>query len=410
MKHQIECNRIEIDLDSIAYNVAQIKKILGGGTKIMAIVKADGYEHGTVEISKAALKGGAEWLGVASLSEALVLRKKGVDAPILILGPSLVKDAKYLVDYKITPTVFDLELAESLAKLGRKIKKIIPIHIKIDTGLGRLGILPEKAINFVSKVAQFEHLRVEGLYTHFADPEHDKDYTEAQFTKFLKISQRLEERGISIPLKHVASSSVILLYPHMKLNMVRIGTLIYGLFPSANLRNLNKDIDLHPSLQIKSKLTYIKTLPPGSPIGYYKTFITSRPSTIGILPFGFANGLPRKLSNEWYVLVRGQKAPIVGMISMNMCTVDISHIPNVSLGEEVILIGKQGNKAISVTDIAEKAGMNVGEFLTQINTKIPRDLVTYPVSVTRRVVKKSLISHLNFALSQDKNAKSLPVV
>lgn len=342
----------EVNLDAIAQNVKNIKKLIGKKKELMAVVKGNAYGHDILEISSVVLENGATRLAVARLEEAIFLRKAGITVPILVLGLTLKPQAESLVSYDITPTVCEFEMIEKLSELAVQMNKMAKIHLKVDTGMGRIGIFPDDVLRFIKRIKALKKVEIEGIFTHFSvADEKDKFYTEEQFRKFIEILTILEKEGIKIPIKHVGNSATLLDLPHMWLDMVRPGLAIYGLYPS---KEVKKTINLIPAQQFKTKIVFIKELPRGESISYGRTYITKRRMRVASLPVGYADGYNRLLSNQGEVLVRGQRVPIIGRVCMDQCMIDVTNLTQVEIGDEVVLWGRQGEEMITVEEIAQK--------------------------------------------------------
>ena len=342
----------EVNLDAIAQNVKNIKKLIGKKKELMAVVKGNAYGHDILEISSVVLENGATRLAVARLEEAIFLRKAGITVPILVLGLTLKPQAESLVSYDITPTVCEFEMIEKLSESAVQMNKMTKIHLKVDTGMGRIGIFPDDVLRFIKRIKALKKVEIEGIFTHFSvADEKDKFYTEEQFRKFIEILTILEKEGIKIPIKHVGNSATLLDLPHMWLDMVRPGIAIYGLYPS---KEVKKTINLIPAQQFKTKIVFIKELPRGESISYGRTYITKRRMRVASLPVGYADGYNRLLSNQGEVLVRGQRVPIIGRVCMDQCMIDVTNLTQVEIGDEVVLWGRQGEGMITVEEIAQK--------------------------------------------------------
>ena len=342
----------EVNLDAIAQNVKNIKKLIGKKKELMAVVKGNAYGHDILEISSVVLENGATRLAVARLEEAIFLRKAGITVPILVLGLTLKPQAESLVSYDITPTVCEFEMIEKLSESAVQMNKMAKIHLKVDTGMGRIGIFPDDVLRFIKRIKALKKVEIEGIFTHFSvADEKDKFYTEEQFRKFIEILTILEKEGIKIPIKHVGNSATLLDLPHMWLDMVRPGIAIYGLYPS---KEVKKTINLIPAQQFKTKIVFIKELPRGESISYGRIYITKRRMRVASLPVGYADGYNRLLSNQGEVLVRGQRVPIIGRVCMDQCMIDVTNLTQVEIGDEVVLWGRQGEEMITVEEIAQK--------------------------------------------------------
>lgn len=365
--------RAEINLDNLEYNLKSIKENILPATKICAVVKADAYGHGAFEVAQTAQNANVSYLAVATLDEALDLREKGIKTPILILGFTPEYQFDKIVEKNITQTVYNFKSAKILSDFAEKQGKKIKIHIKLDTGMGRLGYLPNhSSILEIIKIFKLEGLKVEGIFTHFAKAdEKDKSYTKRQFRDFLNISNELEKRGFFVPIKHVANSAAIIDFPDTNLDMVRPGIILYGLYPSDEVK---KDrIKLKPVMSLKTKVAHVKTLDKGKSISYGGTFVTKRTSRIATLPIGYADGYYRALSGKSYVLVNGQRAPVIGRICMDQCMVDITDIKgSVYQGDDVVLMGTMGENEILADELANIAGTINYEIVCSISKRVPR--------------------------------------
>ena len=346
---------IEVNLDAIAQNVRNIKKLIGEKKELMAVVKGNAYGHDVLEVVPVVLKSGATRLAVARLEEGIFLRKAGITVPILVLGLTLKQQAELLVSYSITPAVSECEMIEKLSEEAFKEGKIVKVHLKVDTGMGRIGIFPNRVLDFIKKIKALKNIEIEGVFTHFSvADEKDKTYTEIQFKKFMEVLNILEKEGIEIPIKHVGNSATLLDLPHMWLDLIRPGISIYGLYPS---KEVQKIIKLIPAHSFKTRIVFLKELPAGECISYGRTYKTKKKRTVvASLPVGYADGYNRHLSNQGEVLVRGRRFPVIGRICMDQTMIDVTNLPQVEIGDEVVLWGRQGQEEITVEEIAEKIG------------------------------------------------------
>jgi len=370
----IRPTRVEIDLNAIAHNIQAIRRKVAGRVKIMAVVKADGYGHGATEVAKVALQSGANCLGVAILEEGVELRLSGIKAPILILGLTPPEKVQEVITYNLSQALSSTELAKALSAEAQKSGKVARVHIKIDTGMSRIGVPPESAINFVKQILTLKAIEIEGIFTHFSvsdsvDDSNDKSFTELQIDRFKQVIAGLEENGIQIPIKHAANSAGVLNFPSSYFDMVRPGIIIYGLYYS---RGVAVAENLEPAMSFKTAIIHLKTVAPGSSISYGRTFTTEKESIIATLPVGYADGYNRLLSNKGEVLIKGRRAPIVGRVCMDMTMIDVSHIPEVKIGDEVVLFGKQGGAEIPMDEIADKTNTIVNEVACSIGKRVPR--------------------------------------
>lgn len=357
----------QINLKNLDYNFCLSKKIVGPKVRILVPVKADGYGHGIVAISKRLAKLGVDYLGVASIDEGIVLRNAGIKTPILILSAVLDNDISAILDYQLTPAVCRWETAYSLNKEAKKRKLTAPIHIKVDTGMHRIGVAHNEAYNFVREVARLRGLNIEGIFTHFPCADNSPLFTKNQIKIFNSIIQQLEKTGIVIALKHCSNSLGVISYPEGYFNMVRPGLMIYGLYPKEGLR-----LNLKPLLTLKTKVVYLKSVSCGSGIGYGHTYIASKQMRIATLPIGYGDGYPRNLSNKAHCLISGKKAGIIGSICMDQLMVDVTGIKGVEIGQEAVLVGAQKDKRITVEYLAKLAGTIPYEIVCNLGNRIRR--------------------------------------
>lgn len=360
----------EINLAHYAYNFQSLQKLTGRKAGIMAVVKANAYGHGAIPIAKKALELGAKYIGVVCLYEAKELRQAGIKAPILIMNYSDVETAREAVKLDLTLNVMDEKILKAVDKASRKLKKRTKIHVKIDTGMRRGGIYPDETLKFMQKIENYKNVFLEGIFTHFAtSDETDLTFTHEQLSEFLKLLKILKERKINPPLIHTANSGASLRLPSGYFNLVRPGIVVYGLAPSLDFRLPFK---LKPVMTLKSIIVQIKQLKKGDTVGYGRTFQVKRKMLMGLLPIGYGDGYPRTLSNKFYVLVKGKKAPIIGRISMDQTAIDLSRIKNVKIGDEVVLIGQQGKETILADDLAKICSTINYEIVVGIAPRIPR--------------------------------------
>jgi len=374
----------EVDLNAIAHNVSELRRITSPAARMMAVVKANAYGHGLKEVARKALQNGAAALGVARIDEGIQLRKAGLDAPVLIFGYTPPALTNNLIEFGLTQTVFSYKTAEMLSETGIDSGKKIKIHFKVDTGMGRLGLMHDSgrsfspdteitgnAISEVESIARLPGLELEGVYTHFATADvSDKSYARKQFEIFIDFLNRLRLAGLEIPVKHAANSAAIIDLPETHLDMVRAGISIYGLYPS---NEVNKSlVALKPAMELKARIVHLKKVPAGFKISYGITYETEKPTTIATVPIGYADGFNRLLSSRGHMLVRGHKAPIVGRICMDHTMLDVGHIPEIDLEDEVIIFGQQGDLSITVDEIASTIGTINYEVVSTITDRVPR--------------------------------------
>ncbi len=361
---------VEIDLDAIAQNVRLLGEMVGSDVRIMAILKADGYGHGAVKVARTALNNGAQWLGVACVGEALLLREAGIDAPILILGYSPAWQSRDIVLHNLRSTVFALETAEALNRAARDLGRTARVHIKVDTGMGRLGLFPQEVVPLLQRLAGLEHLQVEGIFTHLSDADADDlAYTQWQLDRFDALLQELEAQGLRPALAHAANSAATIRVPSSHYEMVRVGIALYGLNPSPEAPCPD---GFRPAFAFKSEVAQVKTLPVGHYVSYGRTYRADHPVTMAVIPVGYADGFRRAPRTWRQVLVRGQRAPIIGRVCMDQTMIDVSHIPGVRQGDQVVLIGQQGQERITVDDVAHELGTINYEVVSEILARVPR--------------------------------------
>jgi alanine racemase len=361
---------VEINKKALQNNIGQFRRLIGAKSKLMAVVKANAYGHGLVEVAKIAVKKGADWLGVDSVDEAIKIRKAGTKAPILIMGYTLFLRLKDVVKYDFRQVIYNKETIEKL-KRGR-------VHLKVETGTSRQGLEKEGLLELAKFIKKFPQIEIEGIYTHYANIEDttDHSYAQEQLKRFKEAVNLLEKNGIRVPIKHTACSAAIILFPETYFDMVRLGISMYGLWPSretfVSAQEKKRKIKLEPILTWKTKIAQIKNIKAGTPISYGLTEKISQDSKIAILPVGYFDGYDRKLSGVGNVLIGGKRCKILGRVCMNMIMVDVSHIPDIKLEDEVVLLGKQGKEQITAEELAQKIGTINYEVVTRINPLIPR--------------------------------------
>jgi alanine racemase len=360
---------VEVDLDAFTRNWEEMKRLVAPGVRIMQIVKADAYGHGAIEIAHTALKNGAACLGVANADEGVQLRVGGIEAPIVILSPSPDSEINTIIKYNLIPSVSDIGFARELQKHLKKAGQRAPIHIEVDTGMGRGGTIHYEALDMINEILTFSHITLEGIFSHLAASETMIEHNQRQWHLFGELLNQLESRQIGIPVKHMSNSGAILNYPAFHLDMVRPGIMSYGIYPSPETRDKAR---LHPVMSFKSRIVLIKEFPEGYSIGYNQTYITYKPTRIATIPVGYGDGYGVLLSNQGEVLIRGKRAPVVGRVSMDMCTINVTHIPECRVGDEVVLMGRQGGEAITANEIAERVKTISYEVLCALGKRAPR--------------------------------------
>ncbi len=362
---------VELDLEAIAQNCERLVELAGTDAEVMVVLKADAYGHGAVRIAHTVLAHGARRLGVACLSEAVALRQAGIDAPILVLGYLPLWQARPALLHNVTCTVFSEEMVQALSSAAQDLRTTARVHLKVDTGMGRLGLFPDQVLPFLERMANLPGILWEGIFTHFPvadDPDEDA-YTRAQTEQFETLLGRLREAGHTFPLVHAANSAGACRIPSTRFNLVRPGIAIYGLAPSGKA---SLPAGFRPALRFKTTVAQVKTFPPGSSISYGRTYHTTAAQCIAVLPVGYADGFRRAPRHWGEVLVRGQRAPIVGRVCMDYTMVDVTHIEGVRPGDEVVLIGRQGEQEITAEEVAERLGTINYEVVSQILARVPR--------------------------------------
>ncbi len=361
----------EINLDTAKQNMKNIMSLAGEGTDVMAVVKADGYGHGALRLAKAYSSVGIRYFGVATATEALSLKKNGIDGDILILSYVFPENFGEIIENSIINTVFDTETAQQLNNEAKRTGKKARVHIKLDTGMGRIGFIPsEKSLEQIKKISELENISLEGIYSHLASAdEKDLSFAKEQIRTFDSFCNRLKENGVDIPLKHIRNSAGIMNFPEYKTGLVRSGIIAYGIYPSDEVDK--RKLEIKPIMQLKSHISFVKTVESGFCVSYGSTYVTKKRTVIATVPVGYGDGYPRALSNKGCVIVNGCKANIIGRICMDQFMIDVTDIP-VKRGDEVILIGSDGKNEITVDDIACVSGGFNYEIICDINDRVPR--------------------------------------
>lgn len=363
----------QVNLDAVLHNLEQMQRLLHGDTQIMCVIKADGYGHGAIPIGRELERLGNVWgYATATVEEAQVLRRNGLNRPILVLGASFPEHYAALADEGIRATVYSLRQARELEAFAEKAGKTITIHIKIDTGLSRLGFqVTEGAADEIARIYRMPHMVLEGMFTHFAKSDaRDKAMAHGQMEAFEKMQEMLKERGVAIPIAHCSNSAAIIDMPEANWNLVRAGISLYGLWPSDEVQKEN--IDLMPALSLKSRIVFLKELESGRSISYGATYQTTGRQRIATIPVGYGDGYPRSLSNKGYVLIHGKRAPICGRICMDQFMADVTHIPEAKEKDEVTLVGTDGGETITMEELGDLSGRFNYEFACDLGKRIPR--------------------------------------
>lgn len=363
--------RAEIDLTAIAANVRVACELAGTATAVMAVVKADAYGHGAAPVARTALGAGATWLGVAVPEEAAALRTAGIQAPILVLGPIAPAQVGLVVAHDLDQCVSDWAQAEALSREAAPRGRVQRLHLKVDTGMGRVGLPPRAVRPAAERIAALPGVRLVGLMTHFADADADEpEFTREQLARFEAVSRDLRAAGIAIPLRHAANSAALIRHPGARLDLVRPGIMLYGCPPCVPRRP--GDPALAPALRLRTAISQLADLAAGGSVSYGRTFVASRDMRIATLPIGYADGLSRLLSGRGQALVRGRRAPILGRVCMDMTMVDVTDLSDVRVGDEAVLIGRQGADEITADEVAGLTGTISYEVLCRIGPRVPR--------------------------------------
>lgn len=364
----------QVDLEAIRHNIREARKNVKPGTKVMAIIKADAYGHGAIKVAKA-LRNLVDAYGVAIIEEAIELRQAGLEKMILILGYTGEERYEELVQYNISQTVYEYAMAKKLSDIAMKMGKKARVHIKVDTGMGRIGFAPtQESAKEVKKISELPGIEIEGCFTHFARADETTiEPAREPFSKYMQFVDMLESKGIQIPIKHVCNSASIIGFSEANLDMVRSGITTYGIYPSHEVSK--EKMILKPAMELKCHISYVKEVPENTPISYGGTYVTKRPTRVATVPLGYADGMKRDLSNKFSVLVHGEYAPILGRVCMDQFMIDVTDIKDVNEGDIVTIFGKDGDKVISVDEIAERAHSFSYEFLCSVTSRVPRKYI-----------------------------------
>ena len=378
---------VEIDLDRFASNLAAVRGVDGGSREVLLVIKADAYGHGAVEIAEAAEREGVAHLGVATLHEGIQLRQAGCPLPIVVLSPLLESEAEEAVLHDLSPTVADLAFARALSRAAERADAPVRCHVEVDTGMGRTGVLEDEAEDFLAQLVELPFLRLASVFTHFPDADaEDLAFSEAQARRFLALLDRLRARGIQPARVHAANSAATLNLPDARLDWLRVGFIAYGHIPP----NARTRVPLAPVMAFKSRLVQVRRLPAGAPISYGRTFVTSRPTRLGVVPVGYGHGYSWLLSNRGAVLVGGRRAPIVGRVTMDLTLVDLTDIPS-EVGDEVVLFGDQGESSITIEEVARWSETLPYEIMCTIGKRVTRIYVRggRPIKLTTLVGERA---------------------
>ncbi len=374
----------EVDLTAVGHNVAELRRIASPAARLMAVVKADGYGHGAPEVARTALANGAEWLGVARLAEGVSLRRAGLDAPILVFGFTPPAAAGELADFDLRQSVYALPAAEAYSAAAAARGRRIRVHLKVDTGMGRLGLVPaalsghgpgdpvgEELVREATAIARLPGLELEAIFTHFAAADSaDLSSAEEQLARFLEVVSALKARGLEFKIRHAANSAGLIALPHAHLDLVRPGIALYGLRPSAEI-DLSA-VSLRPAMALKTRIIHLKTVPAGTTVSYGMTYRTPAPTRIATIPAGYADGYRRQLSARGVMLVGGRRVPVVGRVCMDLTMLDVGGVPDVRVGEEVVIFGRQGPEVIPADEIAAALGTINYEIVCDLTARVAR--------------------------------------
>jgi alanine racemase len=365
--------RAEIDLDALLANLSAIRA-LAPKAGVLAVIKANGYGHGAVAVGRALDAADVQMLGVALVEEGVELRNAGVRKPILVLGGAYQGGYELIIEHQLTPTVFRIDHLEDLAQAAKRVGQPVPAHLKVDTGMGRIGVLPHELDEFLERAANIREVRLTGLLSHFANADlADAELTREQIRRFRAALAAMRARGMEPELRHLSNSAAVIdrpeLHDGLELNLVRPGLMLYGYSPAPWMR---EKVALRPVLSWKTAVIHLKRVPKGTPVSYGSTWIAPRESVIATLPVGYADGYDRAYSNRGEVLIRGRRAPIAGRVCMDMSMADVTDIADVALGDEVVLLGAQGNERISAEDLARLSGTIPYEILCGVGARVPR--------------------------------------
>lgn len=361
----------EIDLDAFRRNLRQVRQRVGPHRALLPVVKANAYGHGIIPISQAALSEGIEGLGVAFVEEGIQLRQAGITQMILVMAGFLPEEAGDLLEYRLTPVVSDPMQLESLGRLIEKVSRPIPIHLKLDTGMGRLGLFEKEVASFIQQACLFEGIEIQGLMSHFADDDlADHHRAEGQVDHFERVRHAIEALGLKVPLLHMANSAAIMGLERAWFNMVRPGIMLYGY--SASSTKTAAKVPIQPVMTLKTRILHLKRVPAGTSVSYGRTFTTQRESLIAVLPIGYADGYSRAWSNRGQVLIGGRRVPVVGRVCMDMTLVDVTGLSTVRVGEEAVLIGSQASETLWADELARSLGTIPYEILCAVGQRVPR--------------------------------------
>lgn len=360
----------EIDLAAIRHNITSIRGLIGLRVELMAVIKANAYGHGLAEVARASVLAGAEWLGVATVEEGVTARSVAPGTPICVFSPFAHDEAEDIVRHRLVPLIGEIESAKAVSRAALAVRGGGHLHLEVDTGMGRTGVLPEQVGRLANQVARLPCVLVTGLAAHFASAEDDAGFTEEQIGRFNRAADDVEATDTRLEHRHCANSAGLLLYPEARMNLVRTGLLVYGILPAVPPDTPAPE--LHPALALKSRISLVRSLPAGHTISYSRTHTLRRASRIAVVPAGYGDGYPRELSDRGRVLVGGRQAPIVGRVCMDVTMVDVTGIDNAVVGSEVVLIGTQGREEMRAEEIARIIGTTPHDVTTRLTDRVPR--------------------------------------
>lgn len=362
--------KLYVDLSAIDFNLKSIKTKVGENTNIMPVIKATGYGTGDIGLKDTLLKNGINIVAVALTEEGVNLRKNDFKMPIVILNQPLEEEIPYIVDSNLTPGIAILDFAKRLNEYSKEKNVVTNVHVEVDTGMGRIGVKPTDAVQFIKELKELNNINVEGVYTHFSSADTSKDYTNKQIDNFEFVLNKLKSEKIEVKYKHACNSAGIIAYPQAHYNLVRPGISLYGYYPDESLKD---KIELKPSAKLKSKVSFIKEVEECTSISYNRKFITSRKSIIATVPIGYADGIKRVLTNKGKVYINGKFAPMVGTICMDGFMIDVTDVPNVKIGDEVIIFD---NKHITLEELADTCDTIANEIISCISNRVPREYIS----------------------------------
>ncbi|MBI5415910.1 MAG: alanine racemase [Candidatus Omnitrophica bacterium] len=358
----------EIDLNAIRHNFRVLRK-LAGKAKVLTVIKADAYGHGMLPVAKVLVQEKVDFIGLSNLTEGIALRKAGIKTPVLLFETTLAEQAKDIVDYHLTPTVCTYELAAALNRYAEKRKRVVDVHVKVDTGMGRLGVWHEEALGFIKKLNRLPNLRLQGVCTHFPSADTDRAFTQKQIQQLADLVSQLRDNGLAVPYVHAANSMGLAGYPNKILNLARPGLMLYGLYPHVRLE---KKISLRPAMSVHSRIIFLKRIEKGRSISYGRTFIARRPMTVATLPVGYSDGYLRGLSGKADVLIGGRRCPVLGRVTMDQIVVDVSKVKNPRSGMPAVILGKQGKHQVCAYELAQHARTINYEIVCSLGSRLPR--------------------------------------